>query len=413
MNATCLCFSDNAGVAEFLNSGGNSALLDGPLLQVGGLHVPGDEGGRMSVCAVLVGLARLLRDYRGVRKHPNVLVRVHPEVGPNDGFVKIMVRTHNGCGIAAGSEIVADFGEGYVPSTVPVTPAAKRFRGALDLFFEKKVEDLDEGAPQSQETDDDTKKTGLANMGSSPGKAGSSPAPGPSGASMGSSPGGTGSTPGGQGSTLPPSGSGSASGAGGSTGGASGSAGASAGGGGASGSAGGSGALEGLKATKTDVQVVVDKAGVLVARTEVGKKGVVKIPPKTVVATYNAGAVVEVKDASAKDFAFTKGKQLVVNATDLTVTTLADIIKKNHITQLFAHASFAKGVCPPVLAVKKKMGFVPKDATSFKPIQQVGTASGKCQLLWVVQIKEDKIVPKTLAVVTMKQVIVKDSEEAL
>ena len=58
MVGTCLCFSGTQGVAEFLNNGGNAALLDGPLVQVTGLHMPGEDTQRMSVYAVLVGLAR-------------------------------------------------------------------------------------------------------------------------------------------------------------------------------------------------------------------------------------------------------------------------------------------------------------------------------------------------------------------
>ena len=118
-------------------------LLDGPLLRVTNLFTP-DSDVKMSVHCVLVGLGRLMRDYRGVRKHPNVVFRVHAEKGPNDGFVEVVVRTHNACGIASGSELVADFGEHYVPPSVPQTENAKRFKGALDVWLSKHAQTTEE-----------------------------------------------------------------------------------------------------------------------------------------------------------------------------------------------------------------------------------------------------------------------------
>ena len=40
----CLFFDSEAGVRGFLNTGGNAALLDGPLVQVRGLRRPGGDG---------------------------------------------------------------------------------------------------------------------------------------------------------------------------------------------------------------------------------------------------------------------------------------------------------------------------------------------------------------------------------
>ena len=165
--------------------------------------------------------------------------------------------------------------------------------------------------------------------------------------------------------------------------------------------------------SKFNVQIVLPKDGALIARKEKGKKGCAKIPPKTVLATYNQGGVSEVKDASPMAFAFSKGKDLVVDSSDMSVTTLAEMIKKYNAVQLFAHAPFAKGVSPPSFAIKKKMGFVPKDAEAFNRIRKASEACAKAHLLWVVQFKDDKILPKSLAVVTVKQVLVKDADESL
>ena len=397
MPATCLCFSDSTGLAEFLNAGGNAALLDGPLVRVGNLQMPGDPDARMSVCAVFVGLARLLRDFRGVRKHPNVILRANPNIGPNDGFLEVIVRTHNGCGIAAGSEIVADLGENYVPASVPATSAAKRFKGSLDIFFEKQMKRTEEEPPRTEEEAPTPSK---GNTGSSPAKTGSNPA------ETGSNPGNTGSAPGAAGSSTDrpgPSGAGGSSGDGGHA---------------SSGAASGTGAptgdqVLGSPANHSDVQLVLLKStGALVARKE-GSKKVVKIPAKTVLSTYNQGGVVEVKDSEHMEFSFKKGSELVIDSSKMQVTTLANMIKEHGVTQLFAHAPFAKGACPTAFAVKKKMGFVPKEREAFARLRKAIQGATKSSMLWVVQIKEGKIVPKSLALVSTKAITVKDSDEPM
>ena len=134
--ASCLLFSAPQGIRDFFNASSHGALLEGPLLEVCGLDA--GEGVRSSkVYAVLVGVARLLCDFRGIRKYPNCTFRASAEAGPNDRFLKLMVQTHNGCGVAAGSEVVADFGEKYVPAGATDASPAKKFKGSLDLLLDK------------------------------------------------------------------------------------------------------------------------------------------------------------------------------------------------------------------------------------------------------------------------------------
>ena len=131
--ANCLVYSNPSSVRTFLNQGGNAALIDGPLIQIDGVQEP--DGSEKSFYCVLLGAARLACDYRGKRKHPNCVIQVRPEQGPNDGLLRLVAKTHNICGIAEGAPIVIDCGQNYVPSEAPQTSPAKRFKGALDMIW--------------------------------------------------------------------------------------------------------------------------------------------------------------------------------------------------------------------------------------------------------------------------------------
>ena len=85
--ALCLSFSSPEGVREFLNQGGNGALVEGPLLKVKKIRqVDGAVG---AIYSVLLGAARLLRDFReqvaepkvAKFRRPNACFRVRPERG--------------------------------------------------------------------------------------------------------------------------------------------------------------------------------------------------------------------------------------------------------------------------------------------------------------------------------------------
>jgi hypothetical protein len=133
-----LLFSTKGVMRDFLNTGGNVALMGAPLLEAGNLETSDLlEGVKLnSVHAVLVGAARLLTDHRHAKvKFPNVEIICCPELGPNDGFIQFRVKTHNQCGILADKALVVDFGPGWQLSTAGTSDAAKRFKGSLDSFW--------------------------------------------------------------------------------------------------------------------------------------------------------------------------------------------------------------------------------------------------------------------------------------
>ena len=69
--------------------------------------VPGE------MIVVLLSAARLINDYTGCRKSPNCEWGLDVTQGPNKGSVFLQCRTRNGCGIAAGSELLTAYGTGY------------------------------------------------------------------------------------------------------------------------------------------------------------------------------------------------------------------------------------------------------------------------------------------------------------
>ena len=136
-NISCLVFSTKTLMRDFLNKGGNLALIDSPLLEVGNLETndPVDGGVlRKSVFCIPVGAARLLTDHRQAKvKFPNVEIICFPELGANDGFLQLRVKTHNQCGISADKALVVDFGPDWQLSTAGTSDAAKRFKAESDI----------------------------------------------------------------------------------------------------------------------------------------------------------------------------------------------------------------------------------------------------------------------------------------
>ena len=91
LQASCLLFTTLSKVTEFLNSGGNSVLLEGPIVRINGLL--DDTGSSRTIFAVLVGAAMFIGDFRGKTGRPNVTLRVKPTAGPNHGILEYVVTT--------------------------------------------------------------------------------------------------------------------------------------------------------------------------------------------------------------------------------------------------------------------------------------------------------------------------------
>jgi len=138
--ATALNFSTPGLVRDFMNQGGNAVLMDGPVVHAKSLRASenGVELPHQSVYCVLVGAMNLLVDFREAGlKVPNCYIECRPECGASDGFLQVRIHTHNGCGVSAGSILVAKFGETYERSAPVMSPPCKKFRGSLDLVFGK------------------------------------------------------------------------------------------------------------------------------------------------------------------------------------------------------------------------------------------------------------------------------------
>ena len=96
-------------------------LLEGPAIRVDGLFNSTDNDSSFSIYCI--------SDCRtdGKRRKANVAIRCKPECGPNDGFLELVTKSQNGCGIAADGELLCDFGEEFTPHSADASTPAKRF----------------------------------------------------------------------------------------------------------------------------------------------------------------------------------------------------------------------------------------------------------------------------------------------
>ena len=142
--ARSLLFSSARKVRKFLEKGANAALLESAVfIKVSGVHREGGDG-PMEIFAVLLGAARYVKDPRDIgRKYSNCIVEANPHAGPNDGFLVLKAKSHNGCGVTEGTELVCHF-EGAYLDGLPMAPTPKKVRGALDLLIERQRKDMKE-----------------------------------------------------------------------------------------------------------------------------------------------------------------------------------------------------------------------------------------------------------------------------
>jgi hypothetical protein len=121
---------------DFFNLDGNAALLDKPLLEITGLQQ--SDGSLGTVYALLLGAASFLVDRRQLNKqYANTRLCISPELGPNDGFVSLVMHTHNGCGCAAKVPLAIDFGELHAPGKAGLGVHAKRFTNVLSMLVRR------------------------------------------------------------------------------------------------------------------------------------------------------------------------------------------------------------------------------------------------------------------------------------
>ena len=157
-----LLFDSWAKLQAFLGTAGNTALAD-RLLKVTDV-VLDEDGAPQSVFGVMVGAAGYIRHHAGLRRGgPNVAFTASPMAGVGDGFVQLVARTRNHGGIRPNSLLAADFGTDWV-ATEPTSdgPAAKKFRGALDMYFQKLCGESQAACPRAPDSADDKKNDPLA-----------------------------------------------------------------------------------------------------------------------------------------------------------------------------------------------------------------------------------------------------------
>lgn len=147
---SALWFNDARSLEAVLTA--NKYLAD-RVVRISGVLGSGEsEGGvspSMQVFGVLVGAARHVSHYAGVRKGgPNCALAVDLTSGPGDELLRLVVTTRNKQGISAGQPIALNFGLGYDASAVEEfmqadAPSSKKYRGALDVLFQVMDKDKD------------------------------------------------------------------------------------------------------------------------------------------------------------------------------------------------------------------------------------------------------------------------------
>ena len=407
---SALLFSTADHIREFLNTSFHAALSASPLLTIEGLDTAVKKRS-MSVHAVLVGACRLVTDFRGFRKWSNCSFRVNPAAGANDQFLSLVVQTHNGCGVAAGSEIMADLGEGYVPGHVGERPLSKKFKGALEALFEKQRSDCDDGNDNGLDAAAKQKANGL------------------DAASKAAKGAGTASTAAGESAASTAAATSAASTAAASTAASTAAASTAA----ASKSASTAAAASSTAASSTAASSVVGKSATEVlgkynTLQAVFKDGQVrllnssktgtKIPPQTIILTIDQGRLTNPTPAKSDiEIPFQPTPKapaiLKTGAKMSKVTTFADIIKEQGCSALYQHHGFAKGASPAAFSVKKPTVMAPAREDVAKALMQQIKNKSAWQWTWIVENQKEKVMPVAVAVTNKNQVIVKGNSTDL
>ena len=159
--------------------------------------------------------------------------------------------------------------------------------------------------------------------------------------------------------------------------------------------------------------------GVFSACPGEGVTGNKKVAPRSVLALWQEG---DCKEAAGVDppfpWAFTNAQALVAwkKEEGFTVGTLKDIVEQSGASVMFRFGTFpAPGKVPNALAASHpqgKMGFHPPgaDAENFVALRDALAAQGSkasARLVWIVTVKDGKIMPAGTALVNSKQVTVK------
>jgi hypothetical protein len=384
--ASAMLYSTKGLMRDFLNQGGNAALMDAPLLEAAGVEVgeglsePGEAAPTKKVFGILVGAMRLLTDYRHAKlKFPNVELVCCPDAGPNDGFFELKVKTHNSCGLSAGAALVGEFGLGWCLLEPSLTETAKRLRGSLDVLWRKVAEPTDEpeaavahppaavaaakaGTPTKQEQADFEQRRMQAKAEQQAETHPSAPA----GLTLNS------------GECL-------------------------------LGTSDGVTTLLSSRDGKAVFNLFCPAEKTMSPQSKTSVKR--KLPPKMVLCDFTTGSCQpadEVAEAALR-WSFTKTTTpLILKEGGVQKYETLETIIKNHpaVNSVFQHSVFNPGQPPATLVPKKKCIFQAstEGAARFQKVLQAVELQSAVELLWEVEVKGPKIVPMGLALVVKKQV---------
>jgi hypothetical protein len=139
--ASSLFFDDEAELMKFLSMG-NDRFRD-RIVGIGGLQHDGVP--RASpVHAVLVGVAQFVQHYVTIRRSPNARWVFDPAAGFNSAALKLVVQTRNAAGIAAGSDIVVNYGATFDFTMGKRQDGENKFSGLLDDIFKGQQQRIDD-----------------------------------------------------------------------------------------------------------------------------------------------------------------------------------------------------------------------------------------------------------------------------
>ena len=151
MEVPCLWYDSLEAVREFISKTGNEFWRD-RIIKVENVI---RNGTAQDMFAVMVGVGQYANHYAGIKRSPNARIEVKPEKGFNQGSVVLVAQNRNATGIAAGSEVLLNYGcDARVGGGDG--ESGKRLKGALDALFAKQ---LGEGsAPSEPKTEEEAKK---------------------------------------------------------------------------------------------------------------------------------------------------------------------------------------------------------------------------------------------------------------
>jgi len=132
----CLWFDSIDTLNNFLRAPGNSGWSNKVIVVSGVMK----NGTPQDIYAVLVGAGQYINHFAGIKRAPNAKIIFDHKIGLSHGALYVIASNRNGTGIAAGVEILLNYGLSYDLATgdeSTLDQPAKKFRGVLDAIFEQ------------------------------------------------------------------------------------------------------------------------------------------------------------------------------------------------------------------------------------------------------------------------------------